>query len=44
VEFYNLPSYTGTTLVTAHFIKTTTNLNTVVGSTGRVILETVQLP
>lgn len=39
-----LPSYTATTLVTCHFIKTTTNLSTVLTSTGRVILETALLP
>lgn len=44
VEWYYLPSYTGTTLVTCHFIKTTTFLNSVVGSTGRVILETSLIP
>lgn len=41
---YDLPSYTGTTTVNCHFIKTTTNLNTVTGSTGRVILETMLVP
>lgn len=43
-EFFYLPSYTATTLVTCHFIKTTTNLNTVTASTGRVILTTRLLP
>jgi hypothetical protein len=43
-EFYYLPSYTGTTLVTCHFISTGANLNTVTGSTGRVILTTRLLP
>lgn len=43
-EFYNLPSYTATTLVTAHFISTGANLSAVTGSTGRVILTTRQLP
>lgn len=41
---YDLPSYTSTTTVTCHFIKTTTTLNTVVGSTGRVILVTTLVP
>ena len=44
VEFYYLPSYTATTLVTCHFISTGANLSTVTGSTGRVILETSVLP
>lgn len=39
-EFFYLPSYTATTLVTCHFISTVANLNTVTGSTGRVILTT----
>lgn len=41
---YDLPSFTGTTVVNAHFIKTTTNLNTVTGSTGTVYLETMTVP
>lgn len=41
---YDLPSYTATTDVFCHFIKTTTNLNTVTASTGRVILETTLVP
>jgi hypothetical protein len=44
VEHYYLPSYTATTLVTCHFTSTGTNLNTVTGSTGRVILTTRLLP
>jgi len=44
VEFYYLPSYTATTLVTCHFISTGANLSTVTGSTGRVIIETALLP
>lgn len=40
----DLASYTATTDVKCHFIKTTTNLDTVTGSTGRVILETELLP
>lgn len=43
-EFYYLPSYTATTLVTCHFISTVANLSTVTGSTGRVILTTRLLP
>lgn len=43
-EFFYLPSYTATTLVTCHFISTGANLNTVTGSTGRVILTTRLLP
>lgn len=42
-EFWYLPSYTGTTLVTCHFIGAA-NLDTVTGSTGRVILATRLLP
>lgn len=41
---YDLPSYTATTGVFMHFIKTTTNLNTVTGCTGVVYLETMTLP
>lgn len=41
---YDLPSITGTTVLNAHFIKTTTALNTVTGSTGHIYLETVTLP
>lgn len=44
VEFYYVPSYTATTLVTCHFISTGANLDTVTGSTGRVILETALIP
>jgi hypothetical protein len=33
-----------TTAVKAHFIKTTTNLNTVTTSSGSVYLETILLP
>lgn len=43
-EFFYLPSYTSTTLVTCHFISTGTNLNTVTTSTGRLILTTTLLP
>lgn len=41
---YFLPSFTATTVVNAHFIKTTTNLSTVTGSTGTVYIETMTLP
>jgi hypothetical protein len=44
VEFYYLPSYTATTLVTCHFISSGGNLNTVTTSTGRLILTTTLLP
>lgn len=43
-EFWYLPSYTATTLVTCRFISTGGNLSTVTGSTGRVILTTRLLP
>jgi hypothetical protein len=41
---YDLPSYTGTTTISCHFIKTVTNLSTVLTSTGRVIIETALVP
>lgn len=41
---YDLPSFTATTAVNAHFISTGTNLNTVTGSTGTVYLRTLTLP
>jgi hypothetical protein len=41
---YFVPSYTGTTTVYCHFIKTTTNLSTVLASTGTVFVETMLLP
>lgn len=41
---YDMPSFTGTTTVTCHFIKTTTNLSTVLGSTGTVYIKTALLP
>lgn len=41
---YDLPSYTGTTDVVAHFISTGSNLSAVTGSTGRVIIETALVP
>ncbi len=43
-EFFFLPSYTATTLVTCRFISTGANLSAVTGSTGRVILTTRLLP
>lgn len=43
-EFWYLPSYSATTLVTAHFISTGANLSSVTGSTGRIILTTRLLP
>lgn len=39
-----MPSYTATTTVSCRFTKTVTNLNTVTGSSGRVILTTTLLP
>lgn len=41
---YDLPSFTGTTVVNAHFISTGANLSTVTGSSGSVYLETMVLP
>lgn len=41
---YDLPSYTGTTAVNAHFVTTVENLDQVTGSTGRVILFTALSP
>lgn len=41
---YDLPSFTGTTVVNAQFVSTGTNLNTVTTSTGTVYLETILLP
>lgn len=41
---YDMPSVTGTTTINAHFIKTTTNLSTVTGSTGHIYIETEVLP
>lgn len=41
---YDLPSYTATTVVNLHFIKTSTLLNTVTGCTGRVIIQTALVP
>lgn len=41
---YDLPSFTGTTLINAHFISTGGNLNTVTTSTGAIFLETELLP
>jgi len=41
---YDLPSYTGTTVVNIHFISTGGNLSTVTTSTGRVVIETSLIP
>ncbi len=41
---YDLPSYTGTTVINAHFISTGANLSTVTGSTGMVCLTLDKLP
>jgi hypothetical protein len=41
---YDLPSLGSTTDIFAHFIKTTTNLNSCVGSAGVVLIETMRLP
>lgn len=44
LTMYDLPSNSATTDVKAHFIKTTTNLDTVTGCTGSVYIETMKLP
>jgi hypothetical protein len=41
---YDLPSYTGTTVVNAQFISTVSNLSAVTTCTGTVILETALAP
>lgn len=41
---YDLPSFTGTTAVKAHFISGVENLSTATTSTGTVYLETLTLP
>lgn len=41
---YDLPSYTGSTAIKAHFISTGGNLSTVTGSTGTIYIETMKLP
>ena len=41
---YDLPSYTGTTVINAHFISTVGDLSTVTGSTGMVCLTLDKLP
>lgn len=41
---YDVPSFTATTDIKCHFIKTTTNLSTVTGCTGSVYIETMSLP
>jgi hypothetical protein len=40
----DLPSWTGTTAVKAHFISTGANLSAVTGSTGEVCLQTAVIP
>jgi len=41
---YDLPSYTGTTAVKAHFIATVSNLDQTTGSSGSIYIETMVLP
>ena len=41
---YDVPSVSGTTAVKAHFIKTTTNLSTVLGCTGHIYIESYIAP
>jgi hypothetical protein len=41
---YNMPSYTGTTPIIAHFISTVSNLSAVTNCTGTIYLETATLP
>jgi len=41
---YDLPSYTATTAVRCQFISTGGNLNTVTGSAGTIVVETVKIP
>lgn len=41
---YDLPSYTGTTVINAHFVSSGANLSTVTGSTGMVCLTLDKLP
>jgi hypothetical protein len=41
---YDLPSYTGTTLINAHFISTGANLSTTTGSTGLVCITHDRVP
>lgn len=41
---YDLPSYTGTTTVNCHFISTVSNLSTVTGSTGTLVVELANIP
>jgi len=40
LTMYDLPSYTGTTVINAHFVSTGANLSTVTGSTGTVCVTT----
>lgn len=44
LTMYDLPSVTAATDVYSHFVKTTTNLNTVTGLAYHVYLETMILP
>lgn len=41
---YDLPSWTGTTAINAHFVSSGGNLSAVTASTGSVYLETITLP
>jgi hypothetical protein len=41
---YDMPSFTGTTVVNAHLISTVENLSACLGSTGSIYLETITLP
>lgn len=41
---YDMPSYTGTTLINLHFISTGANLSTVLASTGQICLTTEKAP
>lgn len=41
---YDLPSYTGTTVLNCHFISTVQNLDQTTGSTGRVVFQTEVIP
>lgn len=40
---YDVPSWTATTVVKAHFVSTVANLSTVLTSTGSIYLHTIQL-
>lgn len=41
---YDLPSFTGTTTLQAHFVSTGGNLSTVTNSSGSIFIETATLP